>query len=186
MIFERAMEKLGYALYRGEVYKKVSVSKYTFQHCCSVWKFLSLLGNSEHFKEIMVKHINRLDNMLGVPESEFTRQLRINYDLIEVSDGRCFSISRRRFVENAISDTDIGKETTRAYIQYKHDRLPEAGFFKEILEYSLNETGNGHFCEYYLRLLNHGTKQHKEKVPCLIGEPNTGKTSLFAPITRYP
>ena len=42
-----------------------------------------------------------------------------------------------------------------------------------------------YFCEYYLRLsLNHEIKQYKEKVMCLIGEPNSWKTSLFTPITR--
>ena len=111
---ERAMKKLGYALYRGEVFKKVGPSKYTFQHCCTVRKLLSLLGNSEHFKETIIKHLNKLDSILGDPESEFPRQLKINYDLIEVSDGFCFSISERRFVENAIRDSEVGRETPRA------------------------------------------------------------------------
>ena len=41
-----------------------------------------------------------------------------------------------------------------------------------------------HFCEYFIRLLNCRIKQHKEKVMCLVGEPNSGKTSLFTPISR--
>ena len=181
---ERAMKKLGYALYRGEVFKKVGPSKYTFQHCCTVRKFLSLLGNSEHFKETIIKHLNKLDSILGDPESEFPRQLKINYDLIEVSDGFCFSISERRFVENAIRDSEVGRETPRAYVEYKHDKVPDPHYFKEILENSLSKTEVQFFCEYFIRLLHCGTKQHKEKVLCLIGEPNSGKTSLFAPITR--
>ena len=114
---ERAMKKLGYALHRGEVYKKVASSKYTFQHCCKVKQFLSLLSDSEHFKETIVKHLN--------PESEFPRQLRINYDFIKVSDGLCFSISERRFVKNARRDSEVGRETPRAYVEYKHDQVPE-------------------------------------------------------------
>ena len=39
------------------------------------------------------------------------------------------------------------------------------------------------FCKYYLRLFNHGIEQHKENVVCLIGEPNSGKTGLFTPVT---
>ncbi|KAJ7337887.1 hypothetical protein OS493_008045 [Desmophyllum pertusum] len=154
------MKKLGYALYRGEVYKKVASSKYTFQHCCNVKKFLSLLGNSEYFRETIIKHMKKLDSILGDPESEIADQLRINYDLIEVSGGWCFSVSKRRFVESAIKDEDI-----------------------EILQNSLSETEIKYFCEYYIRLLNYGIKQHKDKVICLIGEPNSGKTSSFAPIT---
>ena len=172
---ERAMEKLGYSLYKGEVYKKVQSSKYTFKHCCTVKKFLSVLGTSECFK---------LDNLLSDRESEFGKQLKINYDyLIEVLDGWCFSISRREFVENAISHSDIGRESPRAFVAYRRDKSPDVAFFKEILENSLSEDEIGHFCEYFIRLLNYGTKHHKEKVLCLIGEPNSGKTSLFTPIT---
>jgi len=108
---ERAMKKLGYSLYKGEVYKKVQSSKYTFKHCCTVKKFLSVLGTSECFKETTVKHLNKLDNLLSDRESEFGKQLKINYDLIEVLDGWCFSRSRREFVENAISHSDIGRES---------------------------------------------------------------------------
>ena len=43
---ERAMVKLGYALHNGEMFKKVKNSEYTYQHCCSVKKFLSLLGSN--------------------------------------------------------------------------------------------------------------------------------------------
>ena len=176
---ERVMKKLGYVLYRGDVYKKVSSSKYTFQHCCKVKKFLSLLGDSEHFKETIIKHLNKLDSILGDPENEFLRQLKINYDLIEVLDGFCFSISERRFEENAIQDSDVGRETQRAYIEHEHDKVTEPRYFKKILENSLSKTDVQIFCEYSMRLLHYGIKQHKEK-KCLIGEPNSGKTSFFA------
>ena len=33
-----------------------------------------------------------------------------------------------------------------------------------------------------MRLLNHNQKGHKRKVPCLIGDANSGKTSLFQPL----
>ena len=155
---ELAMEKLGYSLYKGEVYKKVQSSKYTFKHCCTVKKFLSMLGTSECFKETIVKHLNKLDNLLSDRASEFGKQLKINYDLIEVLDGWCFSISRREFVENATSHSDIGRESLRAFVAYRRDKSPDVAFFKEILENSLSEDEIGRFCEYFIRLLNYGTK----------------------------
>ena len=82
---ERAMEKLGCALYCGEVFKKVKSP--TYQHCCSVKKFLSLLGSNDKFKDTIIKHLNKLVEMLGDRECEFVRQLRIQYDLIEVTGG---------------------------------------------------------------------------------------------------
>ena len=55
-----ALNKLGYALYRWEVFKQVSTSKYTYQHCRSVKKILSLLGSNERSKDTIIKHLNKL------------------------------------------------------------------------------------------------------------------------------
>ena len=179
---ERAMAKLGYALYKGEIYKKNVSAVFTFEHACTVKKFLSLLANNDRLKDDIVIHFAKLESILADPECEFTRQLRVDYDLIEVADGWCFSISKREFVQYHIQD--VGKESPRAFVEYDHAKNPEPKYFKEILQNSLTGDEIGHFCEYYLRLLNYGIKQHKEKVLCLIGEPNSGKTSLFAPISR--
>ena len=110
-------------------------------------------------------------------------QLTINYDLIEVRDGWCYSIPNRKFIKDAIQDASIGKITPRAFVDYDHTKNPEPGYFQTILENSLDEVEILHFCEYFLRLLNLGGKQHKERVLCLNGEPNSGKTSLFTPPT---
>ena len=92
--------------------------------------------------------------------------------------------SQRKFVFEPVKDADIGKESPRAYVDYEHTKKPDPGYFKQILENSLNELEMAHFCEYFIRLLNCRIKQHKEKVMCLVGEPNSGKTSLFTPISR--
>jgi len=55
-------------------------------------------------------------------------------------------------------------------------------YFKEILENSLQEAEISTFCEDFLKLLNHNQKRHKDRVPCLIGAANSGKTSLFQPL----
>ncbi|KAL9960070.1 hypothetical protein ACROYT_G033473 [Oculina patagonica] len=136
------------------------------------------------FKDSIVKHLNKLVELLGNRDCEFKKQIRINYDLIKVNQGWCLSMSQRKFVFDPIKETDIGKESPRAFIEYDHTKEPDPGYFKEILENSLNQLGTAHFCEYYLRLLNCRIKQHKEKVMCLIREPNSGKTSLFTPLTR--
>ena len=183
---ERAMGKLGYAraLYSGEVFKKVKSSKYTYHHCCSVKKFLSLLVSNDQFQDTIIKNLNKLVEILGDKDCEFMKQLRISYDLIEVNGGWCFSISQRKFVFHPFKETDIGKESPWAYIDYQHTKTPDIGYFKEILQNSLNQLEIAHFCEYYIRLLNCRIKQHKERVMCLIGEPNGGKTSLFTPNSR--
>ena len=87
-------------------------------------------------------------------------------------------------MSNPIKESDIGKESPRAFIEYEHTKEPDPGYFKEMLENSLSQLKIAHFYEYFIRLFNCRIKQHKEKVMCLIGEPNSGKTSLFTPISR--
>ena len=99
---ERAMSKLGYALHRGEVFKKNSAAKFTFEHACTVKKFLSVLAGNDYLKDRIVTHFSKFESVLADPECEFTSQLRINYDLIEESSGWFFSASKREFVQNAI------------------------------------------------------------------------------------
>ena len=50
------------------------------------------------------------------------------------------------------------------------------------MENSLREAEISTFCEDFLKLLNHNQKRHKDRVPCLIGAANSGKTSLFQPL----
>jgi len=165
--------------HRGEVFKKNSAAKFTFEHACTVKKFLSVLARNEHLKDRIVTHFSKLESVLADPECEFTNQLRINYDLIEVSDGWFFSASKRKFVESAIQD--VGKESPRAFVEYDHAKTPDAKNFKEILENSLSPSDMNHFYEYYLRLLNYGIKQHKEKVMCLMGRPTVGRQAYSSP-----
>ena len=182
---ERAMAKLGYALHSGEMFKKVKNSESTYPHCFSVKKFLALLGSNDQFKDTIIKHLNKLVEILGDRECEFVKQLRVNYDVIEVNGGWCFSIGQRKFVLLRIKSTEIGKESPRAYIDYEHTKTPDQGYFKQILQKAFDKQEIAHFCQYYIRLLNCGTKQHKERVMYLVGKPNGGKTSLFMPITRF-
>ena len=124
---ERAMKKLGYAVHHGEVFKKNPAAKFTFEHSCTVKKFLSILSNNERIKDVIVPHFSKLESMLADPECEFTRPIRINYDLIEVSNGRCFSISKRQFVEHPVKEC----ETPRAFIEYEHTKFQMQGISKK-------------------------------------------------------
>ena len=67
---ERAMEKLGDSLYCGEVFKQLKSSKYTYEHFFSVKKNLSLLESNDKFKNTIIKHLNKLVEILGDRECE--------------------------------------------------------------------------------------------------------------------
>lgn len=180
---EKIMKKLNFALYKGEVYKLIPGAKFTYQLKCDVEKFIGTLEGNAVLKAKIIKYGKRVVNILSNRDSQAIRQIRVDYNLIEISDGRCLSLKDREITSNAIPEAEIGMITPRAFSAYDGAMQNcDAKFFQEVLENSLSSEEISSFCEDFLRLLHHRGKTHKEKVPFLIGEPNSGKTSLFSPI----
>ena len=102
--FERAMTKLGYVLHKGDVFKENEVSMNTIEHACFIKKILSVLANNDQLKEIIITNVNKLESILADPECVFTKQLRINYDLIEVFKWLVFLATQIIFVQKPIKE----------------------------------------------------------------------------------
>ncbi|KAL9954645.1 hypothetical protein ACROYT_G042210 [Oculina patagonica] len=177
-----AMKRLEYALYRGKIYKKCPMAKYTFAYKCEVKAFINCLAANESFKARLLKDMRKIIDVLADPDCEVIRPICVDYNLIEVSEGQCWSVKDRCFLSNPIPEEKIGLVTPRAFAKYDPRKQPDGKYFREILQTSLTEVEIGAFCEDFLRLLNVNKKCHKDKVPCLIGDANSGKTSLFQPI----
>lgn len=177
-----AMKQLGYASYRGTIYKKDSRSKFTYAYKCDAAAFINTLATNEFFKARLVREMKNVIGLLSDPYCELFAPLIIDHDLIEVSDGWCWSVKRRSFVQDAIQDHQIGKVSPRAFCVYDPAGDPKPKYFQEVLENSLGEQDLRNFCHDFLKLLSYNQKRHKDKVPCLVGDANSGKTSLFFPI----
>jgi hypothetical protein len=177
-----AMKALQYGLYRGKVYKKVELAKYTFTFKCEARVFVSTLASNEHFKARLLREMKKVTEILADPYCEVIRPLTIDYNLIEVMNGQCWSIKEKKFIQNAIHETSIGLVSPRAYCKYDSSKPSDPKYFKEILENSLTESQIAMFCSDFLKLLEYNKKRHKDKVPCLVGDANSGKTSLFLPM----
>ena len=76
----------------------------------------------------------------------------------------------------------MGKISPRAFCSFDSARDPDPKYFREVLENSLSPQEVAKFCDDFLKLLLYNKKQHKDKVPCLVGDANNGKTTLFMPI----
>ena len=85
-------------------------------------------------------------------------------------------------MNGAIQDHQIGKVSPRAFCPFDATRVPEPKYLREVLENSLEPQEVAKFCDDFLRLLSYNKKRHRDKVPCLVGDANSGKTSLFFPI----
>ena len=101
-----AMKKMDYALFRGTIYKKFFIAMYTYAYKCEVRAFINSLAANEFFKARLLKDMRKIIDILSDPDCEVIRS--IDYDLIEVNGGYCWSIKERRFVKNAIPDERSG------------------------------------------------------------------------------
>lgn len=177
-----AMKRLDYALYRGTIYRKCEGAVYSYSYRCDVKTFVNSLAANESFKARLLKEMKKVIDLLADPDCEVIRPIIVDYNLIEVNDGYCWSVSERRFLRNAIPADKVGLVTPRAFSPYDPLKVPQPKYFREVLENSLSEADIALFCEDFLRLLHFNKKKHKERVPCLVGEADSGKTSLFYPI----
>ena len=177
-----AMRTMEYALFHGKIYKKCPMAKFTYAYKCEVKAFINCLAANESFKSRLLQNMRKVIDVLADPDCEVIRPICVDYNLIEVNSGQCWSIKERCFLSSPIPEEKIGLVTPRAFVKYESSKEPDAKYFREILQNSLNEAEIGEFCEDFLRLLNFNQKRHKDRVPCLVGDANSGKTSLFLPI----
>ena len=177
-----AMKTLDYALYKGKIHKKCEGAKYTYSYRCDVKAFVNSLAANESFKSRLIRDMKRVIDLLSDSDCEVIRPIAVDYNLIEVNQGYCWSVEERTFLKDPIPPEKVGLITPRAFTQYDPFKEPHPKYFIEILENSLSESQISLFCEDFLRLLKYNQKKHKEKVACLVGDADSGKTSLFYPI----
>ena len=122
------MMSLGHALYKGYIYVKPPTVKFTY---VLMRKLCVVVG------EDLVKFCRKIIEIMSHNECELIPQIRSNWDLIEVKDGYCFSISKRDFIECPIETRDVGKISPRAYAPYyncKEEPVPL--YFQQSIENS--------------------------------------------------
>ena len=93
-----AMEKLSYASYRRNVYKKDCEVIFTYCYKCEARAFINTLATNEFFKSRLIWQMRNVVNLLEDPHCELFQPLKINYDMVEVNNGICWSIKNRSFV----------------------------------------------------------------------------------------
>ena len=142
-------------------------ARYTYSYKCEARAFVNTLATNEFFKSRLLREMKRVIDLLSDPFCELFSPLIINYDLIEVTDGRCWPISRRDFVDGAIEEQQVGKISPRAFWSFDSARDPDPKYFREVLENSLSPQEVATFCGDLLNLLLYNKKQNK-KTECRV------------------
>lgn len=122
------MGKLSYGTHRGKIYKRDASSTFTFSYKCEARAFVNALATSEQFKSRMLPQMKKIIELLSDPYCELFRPLIVDYDLTDVKNGVCWSLKRRRFMEDAIAEHQIGKVTPRAFGPYEPNQVPDAKY----------------------------------------------------------
>jgi hypothetical protein len=78
------MKRLGYAIYKGTVYKKNPRAIYTYTYKCEMNAFVGTLEGNESFKSRLLKYGYKLRDKLKNPNSQLIHQIEVCHDLIEV------------------------------------------------------------------------------------------------------
>lgn len=136
---ERVMQLCQHGLYCGNIYAKPDDAQLTYVKLMDVTAYLNKLLANNAISEHLIRHFHTIDNILSHPACEIIEQIRFDCNLIEVSDGVCFSITDRDFVTNVITQSQIGKLSPRAYVPYDSSTEPRPGYFREDVYNSFPE-----------------------------------------------
>ena len=175
---ERLMKVCDHALYRSHVYAKPAKATVTYSKMMDVKSYLHKLLANEPLRESIIKHFQLLEHILSHPACEVIQQLKFELDLIEVSNGYCFTVSGRKFIPCPILECDVGNTSPRCFIPYDHTTPPEPKFFKEgILNSFPDIEARVNFLNKLYQCLMAGKMPHKVRKLVVCGPRDSGKTS---------
>ena len=149
-----------------------------------VASFLRELTANEAMAEELIGKIS-MASILSNSQCNVIRQLEIDHNLIEVLGGQFFNIEERRFVRSPLNDDQLGLTSPRAFVHYdvEHHQNPQPKLFLEFIDNSFDqEEEKKRFLRKYYQCLCHNKFEHKTQKLCVVGEKDSGKTSLLAPL----
>ena len=167
-------------LCNGLVYVKPKLAEYTFVHMMDTKTYLLKLMGSSALHEGIIKHLNTLNRLMSNPSCELFLQLRLDLDLIEVSGGKCFQISRRKFIDCSLEAKEFGKVSPRMFVPFDAGAPRQPKYFKDAIMNSFPEDEiRANFLNKFYQCLLGGRMPHKVSKLVVYGPADSGKKSWF-------
>ena len=94
----------------------------------------------------LIREMRKVVELLADPYCELFRPLAIDYDLIEVNQGVCWSLKDRSFMKDAIQEDKIGNASPRVFSSFDSMQEPDPKYVHQILENSLSPGEQSNFC----------------------------------------
>ena len=102
---EKVMTICHHATYCSDVYAKPDEAALTFVRMTDVSSYLHHLLGNETLRDNMLPHFASIEKFLSHPACEIIEQIKFDLDLIEVSNGYCFSIKAPQF--HSLPNTNV-------------------------------------------------------------------------------
>ena len=135
----RVIEICRHALYRSGIYALPDNAKLTYVRMMDVSTYLNKLLANDALNDDLLRNFQAVERVLSHPAWDIVQQLQFDLDLIEASNGFCFSISKREFVPNAIPASKIGIASPRAFLKYDCSTPPQPRYFEEDILNSFSD-----------------------------------------------
>ena len=142
-----------------------------------VSSYLHKLLANEALRDKLVQHFQAVERHLVHPACEIISQIKFDYDLIEVSNGYCFSVKSRTFIPCPIPESMRGKLSPRAFVRYDCSTPPQPEYFREGIYNSFpdDDVRVSFLNKFYQCLLPFSMPQKVKKL-VVVGPKDSGKT----------
>ena len=161
----------------GNVHKTRGAS-FTFVKMMDVSSYLLKLLVNELLRDELIHHFPTVERTLAHPACEIISQIKFDVNLIEVSNGYCFCIKSRKFIECPIPESMKGKESPRSFVPYDCSTPPEPGYFRDgILNSFAEDDVRVRFLNKFYQCLLAFQMPHKVRKLVLVGPKDSGKES---------
>ena len=172
-----------HALHKGFVYSKVEEAKFTYFPLDTVEDYLNRILQYEDVALSLLGHTKAIVDLLKSPACTIVKQMAVNYDLIEVMNGKCWQISARKFIDCPYNEDDVGFISPRMYFSYDSASMPKPGYFKEsVLNSFPQPIQYTRFLNKWYQLLLHERMPQKVRKLCTWGSKDSGKSTWIEPL----
>ena len=175
---DKCMKLCDHALYRSEIYTKPEGSSFTFVKMMDVTSYLHKLLANEVLRDKLIQHFQAVDRLLSHPACAIIQQIKFDVDLIEVSNGYCFSIKARKFIVCPIPESMRGKLSPRSFVPHDSSKPPNPGYFREGIFNSFPDNDvRVRFLNKLYQCLLAFSMPHKVRKLVVVGPKDSAKTS---------
>ena len=180
----RYMKNKRLGLRKGFIYKLNEDSVFTYEKSQGVEEFIvELLGNPEVCGELSLVHRKTLIDVFSHSNCTLYPQLKLHMDIIEVKEGKCWSLPQMKFIPTPLNPTDLGFVTPRRFFPYQPSNPPSPSYFKDIIANSFPQldVAVNFLNKWYQLALGHRNMMKLRRL-MVTGPTNCGKTTLVNPI----